>query len=319
MRRTPPQKQTDDRYFPIRCCFRIPEHGYGRVLTAIHHWLDAHAGRGNYAWHSHSAHWDSDVTALYVRSSEILVAFCAAWPDLQLSDGVGSPCYDSPNIVRAPGSGRDSHVCHLYNQRRTQDEVRQTFKGQTFADRTGNLEPGEIYPNSLGPIIRHDTTGGLELVMARWGMPSPPEILKTQRDPGVYNVRNLRSPHWSRWLGPARRCLVPMTSFAETLGPGRGNQWFAPVDDRPMYFAGIEVRGWRSVRKVRDGETEDDLYAFLTCQPSAEVAQTNPDSMPVILTEPKEWEMWMSAPLEMVTALQRPLRDGALRQVEGPI
>lgn len=86
-----------------------------------------------------------------------------------------------------------------------------------------------------------------------------------------------------------------------------------------MYFAGIEVRGWRSVRKVRDGETEDDLYAFLTCAPSAEVKATNPDSMPVILTEPKEWELWMSSPLAMVTGLQRPLPDGTLRAVEKPL
>lgn len=320
VRRSTPQAKIDDHAFPIRAFFRIPEHGFGKAMAPMHQWLDQHVGRSDYAWHSGGSQTSVDSVALYFRAPGPLQDFCARFPDLQLADGVGHPSYTSPNLVTAPGSGRDDQVCHLYNQRRAADEVRQTFKGQKFTSAVGNMEPGEVYPNSPGPIVRHDTAGGLELVYARWGMPSPPATLKTQRDPGVYNVRNLRAPHWQSWLGPRCRCLVPVTSFAETRGPGRGNQWFAPVDpDLPLYFAGIETRGWRSVRKVRDGETEDDLYAFLTCAPSAEVKLTNPDSMPVILTEPKEWELWMSAPLEMVTALQRPVPDGALRAVEGPL
>ncbi|MFN6952344.1 MAG: SOS response-associated peptidase, partial [Albidovulum sp.] len=94
---------------------------------------------------------------------------------------------------------------------------------------------------------------GLELVKARWGLPSSPSVLKTARDPGVTNIRNLGSPHWRRWLGRENRCLAPLTSLAEPPGKGQGNQWFAPADERLMFFAGIEVRGWRSVRKVKDG------------------------------------------------------------------
>lgn len=318
VRRSTPQAQVDELHFPIRVHFVVPEHGL-RDSASMYEWLNKRVGRMNYAWHGGGYHLCKQRIALYFRAPDALVGFMAAFPHLALADAIDAETYTSPYMFKTPSTGSDEQVCHLYNQRRTQDEVRHAFKGQSFVDRVGNLEPGEVYPNSLGPIVRHDSNGGLELVMARWGMPSPPATLKTQRDPGVYNVRNLRSPHWSHWLGPARRCLVPMTSFAETRGPGRGNQWFAPVDDRPMYFAGIEVRGWRSVRKVRDGETEDDLYAFLTCAPSAEVKATNPDSMPVILTEPKEWELWMSSPLAMVTGLQRPLPDGTLRAVEKPL
>lgn len=72
------------------------------------------------------------------------------------------------------------------------------------------------------------------------------------------------------------RCLVPLTRFAEPRGKGQGNQWFAPADGRPMFFAGIEVRGWRPVRKVKHGETVDDLFAFLTEEPSAEVGAIHP-------------------------------------------
>lgn len=186
--------------------------------------------------------------------------------------------------------------------------MRGLFPG--LADRAGNLGEGTYYPNQMAPIIRH-SQDGLELNLSRWGMPSPAFALKTKRDPGVTNVRNLASRHWQRWLGPAHRCLVPITSFAEPIKGG--NQWFKAADpDIPMFFAGIETRAWRSVRKVKDGETEDDLFAFLTCQPNAEVAAVHPKAMPVILTEPDEWELWLNAPIEAARQLQRPLPDGAL-------
>lgn len=165
--------------------------------------------------------------------------------------------------------------------------MRQLFRDFSFADRTGNLELGRFYPDQLAPIIRHHGDS-LGLVCARWGMPSPSSLLKTSRDPGVTNVRNTASPHWRRWLGPAHRCLVPLTSFAGPLGGGRGNQWFARADDAPAFFAGIGVRGWRSMRKVKDGETNDDLFAFLTTVPNTEVKAVHPKAMPVTLTVLRE-------------------------------
>jgi len=206
-------------------------------------------------------------------------------------------------------------MCNLYSNTTTQELMRQLFSGLT--DRAGNLAPGQLYPDQQGAIVRHGDAG-LELVKARWGMPSPPGVLKTQRDPGVTNVRNLSSPHWRRWLREQHRCLVPLTSFAEPVKGG--NQWFASVDpDANMFFAGIEVRGWASVRKVKDGETTDDLFAFLTCPPNAEVGAIHPKAMPVILTKPAEWETWLSAPIEVASTLQRPLPDGALRRVTAPV
>jgi putative SOS response-associated peptidase YedK len=82
-------------------------------------------------------------------------------------------------------------VCNLYSNTTTQQLMRQLFNGLT--DRAGNVAPGLFYPDQMGAIVRHGAESGLELVKARWGMPSPPGVLKTQRDPGVTNVRNLSS------------------------------------------------------------------------------------------------------------------------------
>jgi putative SOS response-associated peptidase YedK len=81
-------------------------------------------------------------------------------------------------------------MCNLYSNTTTQELMRRLFTGLT--DRAGNLAPGLLYPDQLGAIVRHGEDGP-ELAKARWGMPSPPAVLKTQRDPGVTNVRNLSS------------------------------------------------------------------------------------------------------------------------------
>ena len=207
-------------------------------------------------------------------------------------------------------------MCNLYNHTRTQEAMRQLFQNLGWKDRAGNLEPGSVYPDQQAPLIRNAEDGRLELVKARWGMPTPPQHMKTQRDPGVTNIRNTASPHWRRWLDPAHRCLVPLTAFAEPRGKGRGNQWFALADDQPAFFAGLETRAWRSIRKVKDGETNDDLFGFLTTAPNAEVAPIHPKAMPVILTDPEDWQAWLIEPWTEARVLQRPLPDGALQLLE---
>jgi putative SOS response-associated peptidase YedK len=208
-------------------------------------------------------------------------------------------------------------MCNLYSYTKGQAAIRELAKA--MHDRTGNMPamPG-IFPDYSAPIVRK-APEGRELVMARWGMPSPVFALKGRNcDPGVTNVRNVSSPHWRRWLGLESRCLVPFTSFSENevLPDGRRSPvWFAFDETRPIaFFAGIWTR-WTSVRKVKEGETTNDLFAFLTIDPNAEVGAIHPKAMPVILTTEDEREAWMTAPPQEALALQRPLPDGALRIV----
>jgi putative SOS response-associated peptidase YedK len=81
---------------------------------------------------------------------------------------------------------------------------------------TGNMPslPG-VFPDYFAPIVRNPD-GVRKLTMARWGMPSPAFVLAGKKtDPGVTNIRNVKSPHWRRRLGVESRCVVPFTSLSE--------------------------------------------------------------------------------------------------------
>src|ERR1700719_1579937 len=84
----------------------------------------------------------------------------------------------------------------------------------------GNLAPMPgVFPDYKAPIVRNGA-GGRELATARWGMPSSSkalmdaeklrakgrsvdftELLRIEPDGGTTNIRNVKSQHWTRWLG----------------------------------------------------------------------------------------------------------------------
>ena len=203
-------------------------------------------------------------------------------------------------------------MCNLYTQTTAVEAMRGLFS--RLENRAGNIEAGDVYPDRMAPIV---TRSGDDHVLrnARWGLPSPQKYhSKSGIDRGVTNVRNTGSPHWRRWQGSDNRCLVPLTGFAEPRsGKGAGNAWFELVDDRPAFFAGIWVPEWTSIRKLKDGESTDDLFAFLTCAPNAVVEPIHPKAMPVILTETDELDVWLNAPWSEAKEMQRPLRDELLK------
>ena len=208
-------------------------------------------------------------------------------------------------------------MCNLYSVTKGQQAIRSLT--QALLDLTGNLPPlPGIFPDYAAPIVRN-TPAGRQLTMARWGMPSPAMALRGRKtDSGITNIRNTSSGHWRRWLGVDHRCLVPFTSFSENEVLPDGSRppvWFALDEDRPLAcFAGLWVNH-TSVRKLKEGDVNADLFGFLTTEPNAEVGAIHPKAMPVILTTQDEMDIWMNAPTPDALHLQRPLPDGALRIV----
>jgi putative SOS response-associated peptidase YedK len=200
-------------------------------------------------------------------------------------------------------------MCNLYSMTRSRAAVRELAR--VMNDRTANLPPlPGIFPDYPAPIVRNGPAGR-EMVMARWGMPSPKLALEGRNsDPGITNIRNMASPHWRRWLGSENRCVVPWTSFSEPerLPTGKSQPvWFAFDESRPLaFFAGIWT-SWTSVRKVKEGETTNDLFAFLTTEPNAEVGAIHPKAMPVILTTPEEVDCWHQPPMHWRFSVHSPM------------
>lgn len=210
-------------------------------------------------------------------------------------------------------------MCNAYNVTTNADAIIALVKGWRKARRKSNQDilPG-IFPNYRAPILRLE---GQDLVLddAVWGMPTPVEHLVTKTgkpmsyDRGITNIRKTYADHWRPWLGVEHRCLVPFTTFSEPDEKHR-NHYFEFTDGREVsLLAGVFDTHSRQIRAKDEAPTEGQFYAFLTTEPNAEVKPIHSRAMPVILTEPDEWETWLTADWSMAKKLQRTLPDGLLK------
>jgi putative SOS response-associated peptidase YedK len=81
-------------------------------------------------------------------------------------------------------------MCNLYSVTTAQSAI--IAWTRAMRDTTGNLPPiSGVFPDYLAPIVRNAPDGMRELMLARWGMPGPPQFGGAP----ITNIRNTKSPH----------------------------------------------------------------------------------------------------------------------------
>ena len=129
---------------------------------------------------------------------------------------------DSPHLSRQPRAMRN-----LYKLERQAGEVGKLFNARADA---GNAGPGHVYPKYEGMVIRNDEQGGVVNGMT-WGFPRVMKSKRTGEPLKPTPVNNARSEKLatSFWVGsaknPAMRCLIPVSAFAEAMGPTKIIAW----------------------------------------------------------------------------------------------
>ena len=174
-------------------------------------------------------------------------------------------------------------MCNLYKMSRTQDEVAHFFDAivQDMAVGSAGNAPEMVYPGYPGLVLADGKLGQMT-----WGFPLQLKGARGQplKPKPVNNARSdkLKSPFW-RASFEARRCLVPVSAFAEAEGPkgGKTRTWFS-LPGSPLLAVGAIWRGtaeWGAA------------YSMVMTEANSYVEGTH-ERMPVILA-PADWQQWL--------------------------
>ena len=182
-------------------------------------------------------------------------------------------------------------MCNLYRMTKGTSEIANLFRAQ--ADPPGNA--GElIYPGYPGLVVAE----GRVRQMA-WGFPlalkgKSGQLLKPKP---VNNARadKLDGFMW-RYSFQERRCLVPVSEFAEAEGEkgAKTRTWFSLPGEEIFAVAGL----WR------DTAEWGPAYAMVMTEASPGIQGVH-DRMPVILS-PDTWGVWLDSPPDEARQLCRP-------------
>jgi len=192
-------------------------------------------------------------------------------------------------------------MCNLYTMRKSVAEVAAHFGVKTP---TLSNAPEEIYPGYPGLVVHNGESGRVMQSMI-WGFPLRPKGMRPESKPkAVNNVRadKLDSFMW-RYSFEERRCLIPITEFAEAEGEkgAKTRTWFSLPNEEVFAVAGI----WR------DTDEWGPVYSMVMTEACVHVADVH-DRMPVILAR-DTWGDWLDGlpdgarllcqpyPAEMVT------------------
>ena len=183
-------------------------------------------------------------------------------------------------------------MCNLYRMTKNKDEVAQWFDA---IDELGGANFGaEVFPGYPGAVVAEG-----QLAQMTWGFPL---VLKGKngqplKPKPVNNARTdkLDSFFW-RYSFEERRCLIPVTAWAEAEGPkgGKTRTWLSRPDAELFAVAGV----WR------DSEEWGRCYSMVMTDACGAAAECH-TRMPVLLRE-ADRRRWTQGSPEVAFALCRP-------------
>lgn len=184
-------------------------------------------------------------------------------------------------------------MCNLYRLIRPRAEVARWFDA---VDQLGGVNlANEVYPGHPGLVVADGA-----LARMTWGFPLATTSKATGKPLKPKPVNNARTDKldgffW-RYSFAERRCLIPLTAWAEAEGPaGSKTRTWLSVPGAPV-FAAAGV--WR------ESDEWGRCYAMVMNDACGAAAQCH-TRMPVILA-PQDYAAWTIGPIDEARALCRP-------------
>jgi putative SOS response-associated peptidase YedK len=175
-----------------------------------------------------------------------------------------------------------------------------------------------IFPGYVAPVVRMADDGERELVNLNWGFVLLQQGLAPRRVTNVRDDKILTSKFW-RPSFEQRRCLVPASSYCEPKGEKPATwHWFAinGDEDRPLFaFPGVWTR-YRGPLKKNGENVDQEVFAFMTTEPNALTASINHERMPVLMSDPADFETWLSGSPEDAFKIARSYDAEQMRIVQ---
>jgi putative SOS response-associated peptidase YedK len=179
-------------------------------------------------------------------------------------------------------------MCNLYRMTKGTDEVARLFEAEPDV---GANFAAELYPGYPGLVVAEGAARSMH-----WGFPvvlTGKQGQKLKPKP-VTNARDdkLTTPFWRESFA-ARRCLIPVSSWAEPEGKSgqMTRTWYGLPETDLFAVAGL----WRQSAEW------GAVYAMVMTDASPQMQDVH-DRMPVILA-PEDWARWTSAGADDAIAL----------------
>ncbi len=170
-------------------------------------------------------------------------------------------------------------MCNLYRMTKATTEVANWFKA---ADHAGSANFGdEVFPGYPGVVIADG-----KVTQMIWGFPLAQKSKRTGEPLKPKPVNNARSDKldsfmW-RYSFEERRCLIPLTAWAEAEGPAgaKTRTWLSRPDAELFAAAGL----WRN------SDEWGPVYSMVMTESAGAAAECH-SRMPVLLAE-GDWQKW---------------------------